>query len=137
MITSLDFDLVGIKLVGSARHRTVRIYIDSPEGITVDHCALVSRQVSAILDVEDPISGEYILEVSSPGIDRPIMKRSDFDKFSGEEVQIKLSFPVEDRKNWRGKLLGMNEDTVAIETDGQEFALPFSDIKDCRLVPKA
>src|SRR4030042_5683453 len=82
-VAALGFELVDTEFSGSGRQAVLRIYIDKPDGVTVDDCALVSRQVSAILDVEDPITGQYMLEVSSPGLDRPMVKRADFQRFGG------------------------------------------------------
>jgi ribosome maturation factor RimP len=103
--------------------------------MTVDDCADISRAISLILDVEDPISGEYNLEVSSPGIDRPLVRPEDYDRFSGFEAKIELEVPVNGRKRFRGEVLGSAEDgTVAIEQDGEKLSFPFAAIRTAKLV---
>jgi ribosome maturation factor RimP len=96
----------------------------------------VSHQVSAILDVEDPIPGQYMLEVSSPGLDRPLIKPEDFQRFAGEIVKIRTSQPVLGRRNFTGRLVGMQGETVILEMDKESFDLPFGDIEKARLVPQ-
>lgn len=135
-VVALGFELVDTEFSGSGRQAVLRIYIDSPEGVTVDHCARVSRQVSAILDVEDPIPGQYMLEVSSPGLDRPMVKREDFQRFAGEIVKIRMSVAVLGRRNFTGRLVGIDGDSVILEMDKESFDLPFGDIEKARLVPQ-
>ena len=135
-VLALGFELVDTEFSGSGRQAVLRIYIDSPEGVTVDDCAQVSRQVSAILDVEDPIPGQYMLEVSSPGLDRPMVKREDFQRFAGEIVKIRMSVAVLGRRNFTGRLAGIEGDTVILEMDKESFDLPFGDIEKARLVPQ-
>jgi ribosome maturation factor RimP len=106
--------------------------------MTVDDCAEISRTVSALLDVEDPVQGAYTLEVSSPGIDRPLTRRRDFDRFAGFEARLETHAPVDGRKRFRGRLLGTADDMVRLTPAdgpaGQELALPFGAIKKAKLV---
>ncbi|HKQ31230.1 MAG TPA: ribosome maturation factor RimP, partial [Burkholderiales bacterium] len=106
-------------------------------GITADDCADVSRQLSALFDVEDPLPGSYILEVSSPGLDRPLVRLEDFRKRVGEMIKIKLRRPDETgRRNFTGMLVEVTDNEVAIEIDKERFRLPYTAIERARLVPK-
>lgn len=136
-VKALGFELVDVELEGRGQRATLRVYIDSPEGITVDDCADVSRQLSAILDVEDPIAGSYVLEVSSPGLDRPLVAPADFRRFAGETVKVKTAAPIAGQRNFKGRLAEVGEDGVMIESeDGQQHRLAFAAIERARLVPK-
>jgi len=136
-VEALGFELVDAELVGGGRRPTLRVYIDSPRGITVDDCADVSRQISAILDVEDPLPGSYTLEVSSPGLDRPLVTPEDFRKHAGETVKVKLRRPDETgRRNFTGRLVEAKDDHIVVEVDNERFDLPFEMIERARLVPK-
>ena len=131
-VNALGFELVAVEMAGT----TLRLYIDSPEGVSVDDCADVSHQVSAVLDVEDPIRGEYTLEVSSPGLDRPLVKPADFERFAGERVKVKLHSALEGRKNFVGRLDGLHDNRVVVETDEGRFELDLDQIERARLVPE-
>jgi len=135
-IEALGFELVGTEVVRGGGQAVFRVYIDRPEGITVDDCAAVSRQVSAILDVEDPIPGQYVLEVSSPGLDRPLMRAQDFERFAGSLATVRTAQPVGGRRNFKGVLLGVNAGQVGIEVDGTRLELPLALIEKARLVPE-
>ena len=131
----MGYELVGVEFTGGASHGTLRVYIDHEQGITVDDCAKVSHQVGAILDVEEPIQQSYDLEISSPGLDRPLFKPADFERFSGQTAKIKMSVAVDGRRNFRGLLLGLAEPgLVEIEVDGERFRLPLADIARANLV---
>lgn len=132
-IESLDYELVGVEYVRGGPSPVLRIYIDTEQGITVDDCEQVSRQVSAVLDVEDPINSAYMLEVSSPGFDRPLFKARDFKRFAGEKAKITTKLPVDGRRNFTGELQGMDGDNVLIEVDGEVFALPVTKLAKARL----
>jgi len=134
-VAALGFELVSVELVGSGNDRTLRVYIDHPDGITVDDCADVSRQVSAVLDVEDPISGTYVLEVSSPGLDRPLVKPADFERFAGSLVKVRTHEPVLGRKNFTGLLSEAAGDNVVVEVDGEPYEISLANIERARLVP--
>jgi ribosome maturation factor RimP len=136
-VEALGFELVDAELAGGGRGATLRVYIDSPQGITVEDCADVSRQISAILDVEDPIQGSYTLEVSSPGLDRPLVTPEDFRKRLGETVKAKLRRPDPmGRRNFSGKLLEVKADSIVLEVDNEQHELAFEVIERARLVPK-
>ena len=134
-VDALGFELVGVEFVRAGKHSTLRVYIDHPDGISVDHCAEVSHQVSAILDVEDPISTEYFLEVSSPGADRRLFNAQQYLDFIGEKVAIKLNTPQMGRRNFSGKLVALEDDMVIVEVDGEQHRLMFSNIDKANIVP--
>tara|TARA_R110000744_G_scaffold98591_19_gene190549 strand:- start:1318 stop:1776 length:459 start_codon:yes stop_codon:yes gene_type:complete len=134
-VEALGFELVGIEFVRAGIHSTMRVYIDHPDGISVDHCAEVSRQVSSVLDVEDPISTEYNLEVSSPGMERPLFKLQHYIESVGEVVAIRLNMPMGDRRNFKGKLLSESDGMLTVEVDNQEFVLAFANIEKGNVVP--
>src|SRR5579871_4848897 len=113
-IEALGYELVELEFPP----HLLRIYIDREGGVTVDDCEIVSRQVSAVLDVEDPIPGAYTLEVSSPGLDRPLRKVADFARFAGEQARIELTLPIEGRRRFSGTLKGCEAEEVSIEVDG-------------------
>ena len=128
VVEGLGYELVGVEYQSGRQQGLLRLYIDRPEGVEVDDCARVSHQVSGVLDVEDPIAGEYILEVSSPGTDRPVFKTTDYDRFVGEQVRLRLHGRLEGRRKFRGRLLGLRGDNVVIEEQGEEVAVPITEI---------
>lgn len=134
-VEALDFELVGIEFVRAGKHSTLRVYIDHPDGITVENCADVSHQVSAVLDVEDPISVEYNLEVSSPGMDRPLFKEQHYINCVGEVISVRLRMPLNDRRNFKGKLLACENGNVTVQVDNQTFVLAIVNIEKGNLVP--
>ena len=135
-IRALGFELVDVEYARAGGQNVLRVYIDHPQGITVDHCATVSRQVSALLDVEDPIPEAYVLEVSSPGLDRPLVRREDFERFAGETIKVRMLEAVLGRKNFKGTLVGTDGDAVLVDVDKERFALPIDRIERARLVPR-
>jgi ribosome maturation factor RimP len=135
VIESMGYELVGVEYNAAGNHGTLRVFIDREEGVNIDDCAAISHQVSGILDVEEPIKQAYDLEVSSPGIDRPLFKLADFERFSGSIAKIKLAVGLEGRKNFKGRLQGVvDSKLVAIEVDGERFDLPYADIARANLV---
>jgi ribosome maturation factor RimP len=134
-VEALGFELLGVEFVRAGKHSILRVFIDHENGITVDNCADVSHQASAILDVEDPISTEYNLEVSSPGMDRPLFKEAHYQQVVGEVVSVKLSMPMDNRRNFKGQLLACENGMLKIEVDGQEFELAVANIDKGNLVP--
>ncbi len=134
-IETMGFDLVRIQIMGQKRLK-LQVMIEHLDGttITVDNCANVSRAVSAILDVEDPIKGEYTLEVGSPGIDRPLVKPDDFNRFVGLEAKVELARLLNGCKRFRGRLAGYAAGEVRILVEGEEVTLPFEDIHSAKLV---
>ncbi len=135
VIESMGYELVGIEFIGGGGHGTLRVYIDRDEGVSVDDCAAISHQISGILDVEEPIRQSYDLEISSPGIDRPLFKLAEFERFAGNVAKIKLAIAHEGRRNFKGRLQGVADTrNVKIEVDGEEFQLPYADIARANLV---
>jgi ribosome maturation factor RimP len=134
LVNSMDYEFVGCELQKQNRRSLLRIYIDSENGITVDDCAKVSRQVSAMLDVEDPIKGEYTLEVSSPGIDRPLFEIAHYQKRMGDRVQLRLYSPLNGRRNFVGFLLGVEGDNIHLRVEQDEVVLPFSNIEKAKVI---
>ncbi len=132
---SLGYELLGLEFVRAGKHSTLRLYIDHENGINVDDCAEVSHQVSAVLDVEDPISTEYVLEVSSPGMDRPLFKPEHFEQVIGETINVKLTMPQDGRRKFKGKLLKVEDNAAVVIVDGVEYTLIMSNIDKANLVP--
>ena len=135
-VQALKYELVDVELSGGGAQAVLRIYIDSPDGINVDDCAKVSRQVSALLDVEDPIAGHYMLEVSSPGLDRPLVTRADFVRFTGALIKAKVTQPILGRRNFTGRLVEVDGDRIVVEVDNESYDLTLSNIEKARLVPE-
>ena len=135
-VAALGFELWGIEYVASGKHTLLRLYIDAEQGITVDDCAAVSEQVSAVMDVEDPISSEYTLEVSSPGMDRLLFKLSQYPAYVGEWLELRLRSPFEGRRKFSGVLKGIEGDEVVIQVDDHEYLLPHSAVEKARIQPR-
>ena len=135
-VEDLGCELWGIECQRAGRFMTVRLFIDKESGVTVDDCADVSRQVSAILDVEDPIADKYNLEVSSPGLDRPLFTLSQFERYIGQDIAVHLRIPVMERRKWQGKLERIENDMVILIVDGQEQVLVFGNIQKANVVAK-
>jgi len=114
-IKDLGYELLGIEYVPSGKHSILRLYIDSEDGIGVDDCEIVSRQVSAIMDVEDPITGQYNLEVSSPGIERPLFVVAHYMRFLGHDVRLRTFRPIEGRRNFTGAIGSVSEKSNSLE----------------------
>lgn len=132
----MGYELADLELKTGGKDQVVRIFIDrDPEGIQLEDCEAVSRQVSAILDVEDPISGHYTLEVSSPGLDRKLTKPAHFRRFAGEQVKVRLRFPMAGRRNFKGQLKAVGDEKIEVEVDGELHSLPMKTIESARLVP--
>jgi ribosome maturation factor RimP len=136
VIEALGYECWGLEFLSQGRHSLLRIYIDHTGGILVEDCEKVSRQVSSVLDVEDPISNEYTLEVSSPGMDRPLFTLEQFAKHAGELVKIKLRSPYEGRRNFQGPLRGVEEQDVVVLVDDHEYLLPIDLIDKANIVPR-
>lgn len=134
-LEAMGYELVRVRLQGT-RSPTLQIMIERRDraALTVEDCAAASRSISAILDVEDPVHGEYTLEVSSPGIDRPLVSLDDFERYAGFEAKIELQDAVDGRKRFRGQLLGTEGRTVRIEHGEGDTALPFDAIRAAKLV---
>ncbi len=137
VVEGLGYEVVDIEFRPHPKDGLLRVYIDHENGIQLDDCSAVSRQLSAMLDVEDPIPGHFNLEISSPGLDRPLRKAEDFERFAGEIVKIKMGMPnLEGRHNFTGKLLGLKDNEVLIEVDGEIEYLSLGGIEKAHLVPQ-
>ena len=133
-VQAVDLELLGLEMIGQGKHSVLRIFIDSPEGITVDNCADASRQISALLDVEDPIAGEYNLEVSSPGLERPLFKAEHFAKAEGLEAKIAMQTPVNGQRKFRGVIKSVQNDCVLLQIEDEQVKLPIADIAKAHLI---
>ena len=132
--SSEGLEVVDVELRGGARNGIVSIFIDRPEGVSHADCEVVSRQMGPMLDVEDLMPGPYRLEVSSPGLDRKLVKASDYERFTGKKARIKLRRPIEGRKQFTGRLQGCSEGSVVLESEGEVTRFRLEDIEQARLV---
>lgn len=133
-IEAMGFELVRVQISGQKR-KQLQIMAERPDGtMTVEDCAEISRTVSALMDVEDPIPDEYTLEVSSPGIDRPLTRLKDFERFAGLEAKVELRLPIDGQRRFRGRLLGTERDDIRLETEKGELSLPWADVQRAKLV---
>lgn len=135
VIESMGYEFVGCEFTSQGRFATLQIYIDKNGGVNADDCERVSHQISALLDVEASISHQYNLEVSSPGLDRPLFSIEDFRKFINHEVNIRLKMPVNNRANFKGVIEAVESHQVIVKCDGEKFVLPYEQIAKARLVP--
>ncbi len=136
VVTGMGFDLIEIEHFPNPKHGVLRLYIDKEGGVNVDDCSSVSRQISALIDVEEPINGKFNLEISSPGADRPLRRLKDFQRFTGSLVKLKTVMPFEGQRNFKGRLLQADEEMVTIETDTEEVGIPFNALEKARVVPE-
>ena len=135
-VEDLGCELWGIECQRVGRYLTVRLFIDKEGSVTVEDCADVSRQVSAVLDVEDPIADKYNLEVSSPGLDRPLFTLAQYTRYVGQEIVVHLRIPVADRRKWQGELAKIENDMITLIVDKQEQVLAFGNIQKANVVAK-
>lgn len=135
LVESLGYELVLLEFSPQARSSLLRLFIDAEDGIALGDCEKVSREVAGMLDVEDPIRQAYHLEVSSPGLDRPLTKREHFDRFQSQKAKVELALPQDGRRRFVGEIRGTADQCVMLETDQGMFELPFSAIERARLVP--
>ncbi|MBL4601198.1 MAG: ribosome maturation factor RimP [Emcibacteraceae bacterium] len=136
-IEQLGYELVRVQLFNSPEggSSTLQIMAEAEDGtMTVEGCAKISREVSVIMDVEDPIDSEYVLEVSSPGLDRPLTRLKDFKNYAGYEVKVEMNKTVDNRKRYRGKLLGIEDELILMSVDGEQHKFSFADIQKAKLV---
>jgi ribosome maturation factor RimP len=136
LVEAQGFDLVRVlAMSGTGRRLTIQVMAERPEGgMSVEDCARLSRVLSDALDAADPVKGEYVLEVSSPGIDRPLTRPRDFERFAGEEIRVETSNPVAGRRRFKGRLLGLEDDEVTIACDDGEFRLSLANVAKAKLV---
>ena len=134
VVTGLGYEFVGAEFGQTESGSTLRVYIDLADGIDVDDCAKVSRQVDAALDVDDVVPGAYVLEVSSPGVDRPLFDERQFAAHVGEEVRVRLLAGVDGRRNYKGELIAVGDGVATVEVDGADHALPLADVEQAYLI---
>ena len=136
-IAGLGYDLLGVEYLGQGKHSRLRLYIDGPNGVGLADCEAVSHQVSGILDVEDPIKGHYALEVSSPGLDRPLFKPEHYASYIGKRVKIRTRMPVGGQRNFQGEIQSVENDDIYIGIEGgEQFKLRAKDIERANLIPE-
>ena len=128
-----NLELFDIEYKGLGRKGVLRVFIDKESGVTIDDCAKISRELGNLLDVHDVIPGSYNLEISSPGLTRPLRKRDDYIRFKGKKVKIKTLEDIQDKKVFTGKLLDFIDDTVSVETDGTRYLIPYNKIEKANL----
>ncbi len=135
-LEAMGYALVRVRLLEKEKRRTLQIMAEriDREGMKVEDCEAISHQVSALLDVHDPINGAYHLEVSSPGIDRPLVRKEDFEQYAGFEAKLETSYPLDGRKRFRGELAGIDGEAAVIRVDGQAYNLPLESIAQAKLV---
>ncbi|MDX1452136.1 MAG: ribosome maturation factor RimP [Oleiphilaceae bacterium] len=157
VVEGLGYECWGIEYLSQGKHTVLRVYIERPveaeqataeegdsqregpereSGIELADCEKVSRQLSGVLDVEDPISGDYTLEVSSPGMDRPLYELAHFQRFAGHQVALKLRMPFEGRRKFNGLLVGVEGHDVVLRVDQEEYLLPLEGIEKANVVPQ-
>ncbi|MBM7854435.1 ribosome maturation factor RimP [Desulfohalotomaculum tongense] len=133
IVEAMDMELVEVEYVKEGVQWYLRVYIDKPGGVDLDDCQAVSEKLDKILDEKDPIPNSYILEVSSPGIERPLKKDADFERFSGRLISVNTYAPVNGKKNFTGKLLGLSQSGVKVEVDGEQVDIPKDKIASAKL----
>jgi ribosome maturation factor RimP len=136
VVEDLGYEYVGIEYSSNPKNRVLRLYIDRPEtGIGLDDCEAVSREVSALLDVEEPIPGQYTLEVSSPGVERPLFTAEQFLAHVGEDARVQMETPIDGRRKFKGTIVAVDNDEVCLEVDGQRWKLPLAGVGRANLAP--
>ena len=135
LVEDLGYEFIGLEYNPNPKHSVLRIYIDHENGVGIQDCETVSRETAALLDVKDPIRSHYNLEVSSPGLDRPLFTPAHFSEFTGSEVQINLYAPQDGRRKFSGPILSAGESSVNIEQDGSEVTLEYDNIAKAKLIP--
>lgn len=134
-VRAMDCELWGIEYLAQGKHTTLRIFIEKQDGVQVDDCEKVSKQVSAVLDVEDPIQAAYTLEVSSPGVDRILFERQQYEQFLGEQLKVRLRANFDGRRNFSGILVALEDEEVVLRVDDEEFVFPLEGIDKAQVVP--
>ncbi len=133
---AMGLELWGVEYFARSRTSVLRVYIDREDGIGIEDCEQFSRQLGSVLDVEDPIHGEYTLEVSSPGLDRPLYSLAQYGKYVGEIIDLKLRFPYEERRKFKGQLKAVEAGDIVIVVDDHEYLFPFESIEKARVIPR-
>jgi ribosome maturation factor RimP len=135
-VAALGLRVWGVEYLGQGKHSMLRIYIDRDEGVTIDDCEAVSKQVSELLDVEEVLSSSYTLEVSSPGMDRVLFKPEQYAESIGETVDVRLNYPFEGRRRVIGALTGLENDEMVVRAEDSEYQIPLSNVQRARIVPR-
>lgn len=133
---AMGLELWGVEYFARSTTSLLRVYIDREDGVDIEDCKQFSRQLGSVLDVEDPIHGEYTLEVSSPGLDRPLYSLAQYGKYLGETIDLKLRLPFEGRRKFKGALKAIEAGEVVMVVDDHEYLFPFESIEKARLVPR-
>jgi ribosome maturation factor RimP len=136
IVASLECELWGLEYLTQGRYTTLRLFIDGENGVTLEDCEKVSRQVSAVMDVEDPIDGEYTLEVSSPGMDRPLYTAEQYARYIGEQVSLRLRIARDGRRKFKGTILAVEGADVRVAVDDKEYLLAVDAIDKANIVPR-
>lgn len=137
VVEPMGYECVGVEHdTSTSAGAVLRVFIDHAGGIGLDDCEAVSHQLSGALDVADPIAGHYDLEVSSPGLDRPLLELGHFRRFAGARARIRLAEKLDGRRRFDGRIVGVDGETVLLDVDGTRIALPFAHIESARLVPE-
>lgn len=136
VVESLACELWGLEYITQGRYTTVRIYIDAPAGVSLEDCEKVSRQISALMDVEDPIDGEYTLEVSSPGLDRPLYTAAQYALYVGETVSLRLRLAIDGRRRFKGVVTAVEDETLLLSVDNKVVRIPVDSIDKGTLEPR-
>ncbi len=136
-VDALGYEMLGVEYVSrpSTGH-LLRIYIDSEDGVGLGDCEKVSHQVSGVLEVDDPMHGDYALEVSSPGLDRPLFEKAHFARFAGEVARVRLNAALNGRSNYKGVIVEVDGDDIVMQVEGEPVRLPFAQVSSARLVPQ-
>ena len=135
LVEELGYEFVGLEYNSNPKQSLLRIYIDRETGVGIEDCEIVSRETAALLDVKDPIRSQYNLEVSSPGLDRPLFTPAHYNEFAGHKAQINLFAPQDGRRKFSGQLLSADESSVIIQMDGSEVTLDINNVVKARLIP--
>ena len=134
IVDALDLEFWGCELVRQGKYSLIRVYIDRESGVDISDCEKVSRQVSAVFDVEEPITEEYTLEVSSPGLERPLFRLEQFRKYVGSIIQLRMKNPQDGRKKFKGDLVRVDDDSIVLSIDGGEVEFQYTDIDKANLI---
>lgn len=135
-VNASGYELVGLEFIRAGEHSTLRVFVDHENGITVEDCAEASRQISAVMDVEDPITVAYHLEVSSPGLERPLFKAAHYQQFVGHEVNLVLKMAMNNRRKWKGDIVTVEGELITLKVDGNDETFALSNISKANLIPK-
>jgi len=136
VVVAMGCELWGLEYLPQRNRAILRVFVDSADGVTLDDCEKISRQVSSVLDVEDPITVAYTLEVSSPGLDRPLYRLAQYRQFAGEGVSLRLRFPYEGRRNFKGRLQAVEGEDVVIICGDEEYLFPIDAIEKANIISR-